>query len=280
MMIRFVRRAATLALLLHVSTVGPALAQQAEFAAPQPLATAENINFAILGTKPVKPAPTLFIFALDAQRTLTSETYRQAGNILSQRGYLCVSLDLPCHGSQCRQGEATELKGWRQRIDAGENIMDEFTERASKVLDYLIEERYADPDRVAACGTSRGGFSACHFAIADPRVKCVAAYIPVADLAAITEFHGSSSVELLDSLSLIRNAGKLADRGVWISIGDRDQRVNTDRSIAFARALSAAGSKRGPRNIELHVSSIEGHATPRNAAEQSAAWIDATLKTK
>ncbi|WP_428306538.1 alpha/beta hydrolase family protein [Lacipirellula sp.] len=245
----------------------------------QTLTTADGVNFSILGKKPAKPAPTLFIFALDAQHTLGSDVYRQAANFLAKQGYVCVSLDLPCHGEQRRPGEAAEIKGWRQRVDGGENFMDEFTTRASRVLDYLIKEQYTDPARVAACGTSRGGFSACHFAIADPRVKCVAAYIPVADLRSLREFEGAQDSPLLDSLSLIRCADKLADRGVWISIGDRDERVSTDRAIELARALSAAA--KGPsRNIQLHVSSVDGHAIPPDAARTSAAWINDALAEK
>ena len=273
------RIAAIFCLLFVLSSLRPHPAQGAEDVTPLVLKTSDGIAFSILGAKPRAPAPTLFVFALDADRTLRSAGYRQAANFLVDRGYLCVSIDLPCHGAQRREGEPTEIKGWRRRFDDGENVMDEFTQRATKVLDYLVDERYSDPARVAACGTSRGGFSACHFAMADPRVKCVAAYIPVADLTAIAEFKGAESSPLVKSTSLIRNARKLADRGVWISIGDQDLRVNTDNAIAFARALSAsAASNNRPRNIELHVSSIDGHATPPNAPEQSAAWIDKTLR--
>jgi len=256
------------------------VARGAEVGKIQLLKTGDGVAFSILGEKPAAPAPTLFIFALDAERTLNSSLYRQAGNILSERGYLCVSLDLPCHGVQRRNGEAAELKGWRQRIDAGENIMDEFAGRAKKVLDYLVAEKYTDPDKVAAGGTSRGAFSACHFAMVDPRIKCVAAYIPATDLGAITEFKGANA-KLLKSLSLANNADRLADRGIWIGIGDQDFRASTDSAIEFARKLSAAAAaKKVPRNIELRVSSIDGHKTPIGAAEQSADWIQAILKTK
>ena len=279
-MYRCVSYIAIVLMVFLAGNVHPAFAEKEKFGPHQMLATGENINFAILGPKPAKPAPTLFIFALDADRTLNSETYRQAGNFLAQRGYLCVSIDLPCHGSQRRKGEAAEIKGWRQRIDAGENVMEEFTQRATKVLDYLIEEQYADPDKVAACGTSRGGFSACHFAMADPRIKCVAAYIPVADLRSISEFNGAETSLLLENISLIRNADKLAGRGVWISIGDRDLRVDTDRAVEFSRALSKSAANDPSRNIELRVSSIEGHNTPPDAARESAYWIDRTLTKK
>jgi dienelactone hydrolase len=252
----------------------------AEIGKAKALKTGDGVEFAILGEKPTKPSPTLFIFALDTDGTLNQEIYRQAGNLLAEKGWLCVSLDLPCHGTQRRKGEAAELKGWRERIDAGENIMDEFTGRAKKVLDHLIAEKYTDPDRVATCGTSRGGFSACHFAIAEPRVKCVAAYAPVADLAMLREFRGAENSPLVKSLALANHADQLAGRGVWIVIGDNDQRVNTDNVIEFARKLSAACvAKKLRRPIELHVAAVEGHSTPKDTAEKSAAWIEKMLTT-
>jgi dienelactone hydrolase len=254
-------------------------AAAAEIGKAKPLKTTDGVEFAVIGEKTDKPAPTLFIFALDTAGTLNDPTYRQAGNLLAKKGWLCVSLDLPCHATQHRDGEASQLKGWRQRIDAGEDLMEEFTGRAKKVLDHLIAEKYTDPNRVAACGTSRGGFSACHFAIAEPRVKCVAAYAPVADLGALREFRGAETSPLVKSLALANHVDQLAGRGVWIVIGDNDQRVDTDNVIEFARKLSAASvaTKKLPRNIELYVTSVEGHSTPPDTAEKSAAWIEKIL---
>lgn len=267
-----------LLLLACGGAIVPKSAQGADEVRSQTLVTAEGVAFSILGEKPSKPAPTLFVFALDAERTLNTAGYRQAANHLSKQGYLCVSVDLPCHGAQRRQGEPAELQGWRHRIDQGENVMEEFTQRASQVLDHLVREEYTDPNRVAACGTSRGGFSACHFAIADPRVKCVAAYIPVVDLADLREFKGPESAPQVESLSLIGRASALRGRGVWIAIGDRDERVNTDRSIEFARALSKSVVDGGSRNLELHVFSVDGHRTPLETPQLSAQWIDKELR--
>lgn len=246
-----------------------------------PLKTSNGVEFSILGPKPEKPAPTLFIFALDAKTTLNSPLYRQAGNVLAKQGYLCVSVDLPCHGDQKRAGEPGELAGWRHRVDAGDDPMAELTRRTKSVLAFLIAEGYTDADRVAACGTSRGGFSALHIAAADPRVKCVAAYSPVTDLKALREFKGAEDAPLVRQLALVKHADRLAGRAVWISIGDRDERVDTDAAIRFARALSAASAaKKLPSGVELHVGPAEGHHTPDGAAEQSAAWIAKVLGSR
>jgi dienelactone hydrolase len=244
----------------------------------QSLTTGDGVALEILGLKPAAPAPTLFILALDAKSTLTSPLYRQAGNVLRKQGYLCVSVDLPCHGAAKRAGEPSELAGWRRRIDAGDDPMAELTRRLKSALDFLIAEGYTDAQRVAACGTSRGGFSALHFAAADPRVRCVAAYIPVTDLKALREFRGAENAPLVQQLALDKHADRLAGRAVWIAIGDRDERVDTDAAIRFARALSAAAAaKKLPSQVELHVCPAVGHRTPDGAAEQSAAWISRIL---
>jgi dienelactone hydrolase len=244
------------------------------------LRTPDGVDFAILGDKPAAPAPTLFIFALDARGTLASDVYRRAGNRLAPKGFLCVSVDLPCHGAQHRPDEPKELAGWRHRVDAGEDPMADLARRVKSVLDYLIAERYSDPERIAACGTSRGGFSALHVAAADPRIKCVAAYSPVSDLKALREFKGAEQSPLVKQLAVANHADRLAGRAVWIAIGDQDQRVDTDASIALARALStAAARKKLPRHVELHVTPADGHNTPADAPQQSAAWITRILGT-
>lgn len=236
--------------------------------------TADGVQFATLGSKPAKPAPTLFVFATDVGTSLTEPVYLKAGIDLIKQGWLCASLDLPCHGAQHRDGEPAGLEGWRHRINAGEDPMAEFTDRCRRVLDYLIAEGYTDPERVAVCGTSRGGFSALHFAAADPRVRCAAGYAPVTDLKALQEFHGAEQAPLVRQLALEKYSDKLSRRAVWIVIGDTDQRVGTDLAISLARAISAsAADGKLPSRVELHVLPAVDHTTPAGAQEQSAEWI-------
>ncbi|MEX0977757.1 MAG: prolyl oligopeptidase family serine peptidase [Pirellulales bacterium] len=263
----------TIAWLLLLALHSPA---HAEDAAPQLVAakTPDGVSFATLGGKPAKPAPTLFIFSTDDTTSLTSPVYLAAGTILSKQGWLCVSLDLPCHGQQQREGEPGGLEGWRYRIDKSDDPMVEFTARSRNVLDYLIAAGYTDKNRVAVCGTSRGGFSALHFAAADPRVACAVGYAPVTDLAALSEFKGAQRAPLVRQLALTNHADKLAGRAIWITIGATDQRVDTDAAIATARAITAASvAKRLPDRVSLHVLPSPGHTTPEGFAEQSAQWI-------
>ena len=153
-----------------------------------------GLRFAIIGEKPPAPAPVLFIFALDCRTTLSLDAYALVGAILREKGVLLDSLDLPCHGEDIREGEPEQLKGWRARADKGIDFVAEFTPKASSVLDHLVKEGYADPARVAACGTSRGGFMALRFA--------AAGFSPVTDLTALSEFSGIADRKLVDSLRL------------------------------------------------------------------------------
>lgn len=247
----------------------------------QVLTTNSGVRYGIWPKKPIKPAPTLFIFAGSIEESLNTPYFRQSGNQLAKQGYLCVSVDLPCHGPVVRKGEPAGIAGWRARCEKGEDFVAEATLRFRSVLDELIESKLADPERIAACGTSRGGFMAVHFAAADPRVKALAAFAPVTDLMVLSEFQSLEKRDLVDRVSLKSQAEKLAGRAVWVIIGDRDARVSTDESIAFCRAVTAASLKRNqPALVDLHViSEPQGHTTPKGADELAADWILRQLAT-
>lgn len=237
--------------------------------------TKTGVHYGVWGHESAKPAPTLFILANSIELTLGDAYPRQSGNQLAERGWLCVTIDIPAHGKQERENEPSGLAGWRHRMDQGEDLVAENNRRLSEVLDHLIAEGITDPDRVAACGTSRGGFLAMHFTAFDPRVACVAAFCPVTDLPVLREFHGAENNPLVQSLAVSQYADALANRPVWIVIGDRDERVGTDNTIALARRITASALKQDlDPAVELHVlPEPKGHTTPRGAAEQAAEWI-------
>ena len=97
----------------------------------------------------------------------------------------------------------------------------------------------------------------------------------------VREFQGMKNPRLVERLTLERHAGDLAGRAVWLLIGDRDERVGTDQTIALARRItSAALQARRPALVELHVlPEPQGHTTPRWAwsCEQAADWIHRSL---
>ena len=156
--------------------------------------------------------------------------------------------------------------------------MPAFLSTASQVLDFLIRNGYTDSNRIAACGISRGGFMAIHFAAADSRVQCVAALAPVTDLRVLTEFSGMKNESLARSLSVMNVADKLAGRGVWIYIGNDDERVGTDDAIAFTRLVARRAIATKQRaNVKLTVDALEGHGVGLPPHFEAAEWIEAQL---
>jgi hypothetical protein len=109
---------------------------------------------------------------------------------------------------------------------------------------------------------------------AEPRVRCVAGFSPVTELMALREFDGAKDRQRVERLDLVHVAPKLADRPIWVEIGNDDHRVGTDQAIAFTRALvREATAKKLPPQVELHVTTTPGHSTPIAAHDAAAAWI-------
>ncbi len=235
----------------------------------------------LLGSKGAAPAPTLFIFAGGIEDALGIVHYNRVGKLLAREGYLCVSLDMPCHGTDSKDKEDRGLAGWRKRLEKGEPLVGRFVAQASRVLDYLVKEKYTDPRQVCVCGTSRGGFMALHFAAADPRVKCVAGFAPVTNLLAVSEFDGLQNHAATKKANLSNSADKLAGRPVWICIGNNDLRVGTDDVIAFCRKLVKVAVERSKSaNVELHVMPVKGHTVHASAHDEVARWLLKQMKKK
>jgi len=251
---------------------------------PRILMTESGIRFGILGNKPSKPAPTIFVFALSIEETLGNPLYDETGEILAGKGYTVVSLDVPGHGRDVRPGEtADSIRAWRARIEHGDNFVDEFVARASTVLGYLVDEGYSDSRRVAASGTSRGAYVALQFAASDPRVAAVVAFIPVTNLLALSEFEdlegtqsksGQAALRMARMLALRNVAGKLAGRPIWICIGSNDRRVDTESAIEFSRKLEevAIAAGKAPA-VDLRVTATQGHRVYGKGHEDAATWI-------
>ena len=150
-----------------------------------------------------------------------------------KRGIISVILDEPGTGEDTRPNEdpANSLKAWRSCLDRGEDFTGAFNSYARSVLDYVVKEGYADPDRVAIWGCSRDGYLAFHLAAVEPPgSKAIVANSPVTDLLALREFSGTTHDKEAEALALIHLAPALAGRAVWIDIGNNDRRVDSDRA--------------------------------------------------
>lgn len=239
--------------------------------------TPDGIEYGLWGhDDATSPSPTLFVLSGTIDGTLSSPYFRQSGNELEKKGYRCVSIDIPCHGALTGAGKPSGLGGWRLLVTRDEDFVAQNNQRLSAVLDHLIATGVTDPDRVAICGTSRGGFLAIHFAAHDPRVKCAAAFAPVTDLAALSEFRGAGEHPMTERLSLENQADKLAGRPIWIVIGDQDERVGTQKAVDLAnRITEASKQKKLTNHLQLLVKpEPRGHTTPKGSSTLAAEWID------
>lgn len=263
-------------LILSVALLAPSIARAAEERKETVTheTTPGGVEFGIRGTPTTKPAPTLIVLSGTIDDALLNPAFTQAGKFLAPQGYLLVSIDLPCHGEPLKEG-FSGLVGWAERAKTGDDFAQEFNKRMSEVLDQLTAEGLTDPERIAACGTSRGGFLAIRFMAHDKRVKCAAGFSPVTDLRRLSEFGIAASVPFVAEMSLEGHVEELKGKPVFIVIGDRDERVGTDSAIQFARKLSAAALKADiPSEVALHVlSQPEGHTTPEGGDLIGARWI-------
>ena len=236
--------------------------------------TKKGTRFSLMRAATEGPAPLLLTLAGTAEDALTHEIYGRTGEVLRSEGWCIVSMDLPCHGADRRAGEPEGLTGWRARVDRGEDIVAAWQSRVSDLLTHLVEARIADPNRIVADGTSRGGFMALHAAAGDARIRVVAAYAPVTDLLTLREFAGKEGDALTQRLALHHVASRLADRGVWIVIGCADLRVGTDKAIALAGAVVTAAGERGLRpDVTLLVLPVSGHTSVPAWHDLAVEWL-------
>lgn len=241
--------------------------------------TPDGVEFGLFGRAWDHPVPIMLVLTATIDQALGIPYYRQAGRYLTgpPATVRLVSIDLPCHGTQRRPDEPEGLAGWAHRAVNRDDFTAEFNQRMRSVVDHLIAEGVADPTKIVASGTSRGGFCAIRYAAHDSRVACAVGYAPVTDLRALGVFRIAEDVPEVDQWSLEAHTGPLAGRPVYVVIGDRDPVVSTDAAIRFARKLSnqnpAAAS-----NVALHVfSEPRGHTMPPDGAELSALWINRVI---
>ena len=245
--------------------------------------TPANVRYGLIGefNNLASPAPTLLVFAHGIEEMKRQPIYTQVAAILSKQGWISIIVEPPCHGEDARDGEPVQLEGWRHRLEKEEDFISAFNAKASAILDVLVKEKISDPERVAVCGTSRGGFLAYHFAASDSRIKAAAGISPVTRLTALREFSTTSHREKAEQLNVANLAAKLAGRAVWLSIGNNDARVNTDDAIAFTREVVRATARPETPNamipVELLVGQASGHSKIDQAHELLAAWLTSRI---
>lgn len=199
----------------------------------------------------------------------TSESMGISDCPVSGDKFLVASADLPCHGSDIRSGEPSELKGWRHRLERNEDLFAVFASKCIARLDQLIAAGEGDPERVFVGGVSRGAFAAFHLALREHRFKSIIGLSPVVDLADLSEFEGYAG----DTNALHPRADALGHISTFLSIQSHDERVRTRSTIALADEIIRTHPQ--PVDLTLRVDAGSGHTVTSQMRDAASAWIGA-----
>ncbi len=100
-------------------------------------------------------------------------------------------------------------------------------------------------------GTSRGGFAAIHIMASDRRICAAAVNAPVTNLGAVSEFNQISQHPFVMTANTENLIPALADRFVFIAIGEADPRIDAKSCFEFYARLNAASNLVKPQLFVL-----------------------------
>lgn len=222
-------------------------------------------------------APSVFLLGDSIQGMATTPHNYRLGQLLSEKaGYNVYTVDMIAHGKDRRREETGgEITAIIDRLISGEQIGNAFSRTMAGVLDDLTAARYRDADgMVVVAGISRGGWLAGHWAAREPRIRKVVEVAPVVDFGLLREASDRQDAPELQAVSQMTLVKTLAGTDMWIGIGCHDERVGTEASIAFARALVAAAIvEGGSPKVEMTIFPSLNHFVPLYAHDLAAAWV-------
>lgn len=190
--------------------------------------------------KTLAQTPFLLInLAADRFTSLNEPPYNLIPTLFLAAGHRVASVDLPFHGELANEmGEG--LRGMAAAMAAGENPFGALRVTARALIDACLAQGLATAGRIVAAGTSRGGLSALHVMAEDARVLAGAAMVPVTDLPVPIEFRALAGTPIIARSNAEALIPALANRPVFITIGEKDERVSADACFAFYGKLLAA----------------------------------------
>ncbi|MBI3508774.1 MAG: prolyl oligopeptidase family serine peptidase [Chlamydiia bacterium] len=226
------------------------------------------------------PLPSFFYFALSGPDSLTLDPFNQPVQFLQNRMIRIFSMTLPAHESPLSPKDA--LRVWAEEYAQGKDPLGTFLDQAEIAVDYAIQQRFVDPEKMAIGGLSRGGFIACHIAARREVFRSIVAFAPLTQLHHAQEFHALRSHPAVLNLSLDTLSKRLVHRRIRMYIGNDDRKVGTETCFAFAMSVVAAAEKQKVRQpqVELFITpSIghQGHGTSVATFQQGAEWIATNL---
>jgi len=217
--------------------------------------------------------PSIFYFALSGPDSLTLDPYNQPVQFLQDHQIRFFSLTLPAHEEGLSPHNA--LTVWTDEMVKGVDLLHPFFDAVESAVEYVVQQKLADPHKLGVAGLSRGGFVASHVAARDKRFRHILQFAPVTRLEKAKEFHALQNHPILHSLDLFKLAPRIADRNIRLYIGNRDTRVDTRSCFEFAMHLvDHAHTKFPPISLFINSSIGQyGHGTPPEIFREGANWL-------
>jgi esterase FrsA len=185
-----------------------------------------------------------------------------------------ASFDLPCHGERIDEfGEG--IVGFRNAFVSGVDPFAAFVADGRAVITECIQRGWAQPHRIAAAGTSRGGYMALRLMAADERIAACAGFAPVTDWRYLSEFQGDAHRTTVANLRLARFANRLVGRRVYLAIGPADERVSTESCRRLHHELLEANAQAGfdDSHAELNLTDDPGHSMGVSGYQKGAEFL-------
>ena len=130
----------------------------------------------------------LLTFAAGRESSLFNAPYKHTAEAFLDAGHRALSFDFVGHGERIdRFGPG--IDGMRNSLVlGGVDPFAVFAEDARAVIDTCVGRGLVRPGRIAASGTSRGGYLALYLLAHEPRVAAAAGFAPVTDWRVLAEF--------------------------------------------------------------------------------------------
>ncbi len=202
----------------------------------------------------------LLTFSSTRQASFGEPPYDIPARIFAEAGHYVVNFDLPNHGEQINAfGQG--IVGMAAAFNAGQDPFEQFIRQGRTVLDVCLDHGIG-AGGVLACGVSRAGYCALRLTADDPRIQGVAGLAPVTDWRRLTEFAAMRQQPTVAALALDHYVDALAQRAVFLAIGNHDERVGTDACVRFALQLFTLERTQGSdaSRLQLHVVPDAGHS--------------------
>ena len=226
--------------------------------------------------------PTVFYFALSGKDSVALDPYNQPALYLAKHGIRVFSLDLPAHGPNMNALDAVGV--WAQEFAEGKDPISPFLDQIIFAIDALIAKGLIVREKIGVMGLSRGGLIASLIAAKYENIRAVVGFAPMTELSFASEFADLQDNENVRAINLQSHVAALCVKPIRYYIGNRDERVGTDKCFELVQNLANYAFEQNISNppVEMIITPSVGqmgHGTSKEVFEAGADWIGRKLGT-